>query len=749
MKNKLVHLLCMNAAAFGMFIGGMTMTNMVYADELAAPIAVTSASSTSSTSETQAAETSGETAASSGETTASSGESTSSSSGEQTNTSSEEQNTEPEVTPTPKPTIPVPTTPSESRPHELPSNSSSSSESVNSSSNEWEKDVPTDIVTPSVTPSAKPSTPKPTPKPKTQTKKEDKNKTKDSDKDKKSSSLIKESVIYKSEAEMQAENGGSSKNGTSAPVVKPGIGSRAVTQPTMVEDYRFWQIGKTKLFARSDLNILEEKKDDAKVVGTAKRLDLMYRIKDAGDGWMYVESGNVRGFVKTKQLYSGKRADRIAHRLEEIGGAKTDEQRALFDWSARLAKGTVPITENKAYTWYRATTKQVVVKKKYAEPNDKVTDTLEVHESQSADSECVGKIPKNGFMYVLGDEKNPWVYIESGDVRGFVDRSLIDDSNDVTKKIEAAGEDSRDSTELIVKPEDNGAYYYTLTSVESGRPDGQIGESLVSYASSFIGNPYVWGGTSLTQGADCSGFVQSIYAQYGISLPRIAADQAQAGKAIPLKDAMPGDLIFYQDDSGYIYHVMIYAGNGKTVEAYNSDAGIISGTDNKGKLADWAVRVLDQTKAPDIKSTDNAAEITPTETCGGTYTYEKWNTNWTSGTYQKALHDQYESYDEEGFGKIGDRYVIACTTTFGRVGDLIDFELSDGTVIKTVMGDAKNQNDAGCNLYGHLNGNNVIEFIVNGDLWYGKKANPGTSANHPEWGGLTVTKAVNYGNILG
>lgn len=743
MKNKLVHLLCVNAAAFGMFVGGMTMTNMVYADELAAPIAVTSASSSSSsssTSETQTAETSGETTASSEETTSSSSE-------EQTNTSSEEQNTESETTSPPKVVIPVPTSPTESRLPEQPNNSASSSENVESSSNDWEKDVPTDIATPSVTPAAKPSTP--TSKPNTQTKTEDKNKTKDSGKDKKSSSLIKKSVIYKSEAEIQEENNGSSKNGTSAPVVKPGIGTRAVTQPTMVEDYRFWQIGKTKLFARSDLNILEEKKDDAKVVGTAKRLDLMYRIKDAGDGWMYVESGNVRGFVKAKQLYSGKRADRIAHRLEEIGGAKTDEQRALFDWSARLAKATVPITENKAYTWYRATTKQVVVKKKYAEPNDKVTDTLEVHESQSADSECVGKIPKNGFMYVLSDEKNPWVYVESGDVRGFVDRDLINDSNDVTKKIEASGEDSRDSTELIVKPEDNDAYYYTLTSVESGRPDGQIGESLVSYASSFIGNPYVWGGTSLTQGADCSGFVQSIYAQYGISLPRIAADQAQAGKAIALKDAMPGDLIFYQDDNGYIYHVMIYAGNGKTVEAYNSDAGIISGTDDKGKLANWAVRVLDQTKSPDIKNTDDAAEITPTETCGGTYTYEKWNTNWTSGTYQKALHDQYENYDEEGFGKIGDRYVIACTTTFGRVGDLIDFELSDGTIIKTVMGDAKNQNDAGCNLYGHLNGNNVIEFIVNGDLWYGQKANPGTSANHPEWGGLTVAKAINYGNILG
>ena len=730
MKNKFVHLFFVNAAAFGIFVGGMTMANTAYADELSADMAV--ASSSESASESTSVLSSSETQVTEAP------EANTASPEVQAAESSEKPKTETEALPPPSPSVTIPapsgdgstSSSSNDREKDVPKNT----ENVSSSSSNEEKNLPSDSSQSAVTPSTKPQT-------------EAEKEAKDDKKKNNSSDLIQSHIIYKSDEEMQAENNG--PDGTSSPIVRPGTGSRVVTRPTMVEDYRFWQIGKTKLFAKTNLKILEEKKDDAKVVGTAKRLDLMYRIKDAGDGWLYVESGNVRGFVKASQLYSGKRADRIAHRLEEIGGAETDEQRASFDWSERLAKQEVPITENKAYTWYRATTKQVVIKKKYAEPNDKVTDYLEIHEDKSADSECVGKIPKNGFMYIIGDQDNPWVYVESGDVRGFVDHSLINDDDSITKQIEAAGESSRDQTETIVKPEDNDAYYYTITSVASGIPDGQIGESLVSYASSFIGNPYVWGGTSLTQGADCSGFVQSIYAQYGISLPRIAADQAQVGTAIPVKDAMPGDLVFYQDDNGYIYHVMIYAGNGKTVEAFNSEKGIISGTDNQGKLADWAVRVLDQTKAPDIKSTDDAAEITPTQTCGGVYTYEKWNTNWASGTYQKALHDLYENYDDEGFGKIGDRYVVACTTTFGRVGDLIDFELSDGTVIKTVMGDAKNQSNTECNLYGHLNGHNVIEFIVNGDTWYGQKANPGTSTNHPEWGGLTVTKAINYGNILG
>lgn len=94
------------------------------------------------------------------------------------------------------------------------------------------------------------------------------------------------------------------------------------------------------------------------------------------------------------------------------------------------------------------------------------------------------------------------------------------------------------------------------------------GSSVVDFATQFVGNPYVWGGTSLTSGADCSGFVQSVYANFGVSLPRTSYEQQNAGYEVSYADAQPGDLICYGG------HVAIYMGNGQIVHASNARDGI-------------------------------------------------------------------------------------------------------------------------------------------------------------------------------
>ena len=107
----------------------------------------------------------------------------------------------------------------------------------------------------------------------------------------------------------------------------------------------------------------------------------------------------------------------------------------------------------------------------------------------------------------------------------------------------------------------------TETTEVSAQPASN-GQAIVDYACQFIRNPYVWGGTSLTDGTDCSGFVQSVFAHFGISLPRTTYDQINAGVEVSYDQAMPGDLICYDG------HIGIYIGNGQIVNAQNPEQGI-------------------------------------------------------------------------------------------------------------------------------------------------------------------------------
>ena len=157
-------------------------------------------------------------------------------------------------------------------------------------------------------------------------------------------------------------------------------------------------------------------------------------------------------------------------------------------------------------------------------------------------------------------------------VRGFVEQKYLDFSDETKKQIEANGEDKYQTAKETVKPEENQALYYTLTSVKEGSPSGEIRESMLEFASQFIGNPYVWGGTSLTDGADCSGFVMSVFANFGYELPRVAAAQYSASQKRDLSQMEVGDLVFY--GSG-ISHVALYIGDGKVVHALNSNKGIV------------------------------------------------------------------------------------------------------------------------------------------------------------------------------
>ena len=249
-----------------------------------------------------------------------------------------------------------------------------------------------------------------------------------------------------------------------------------------------------------------------------------------------------------------------------------------------------------------------------------VDGALNVRKGAGTDSKVVGKMSNHDACEILG-KKDGWIKIKSGKVKGYVksgyllmgDAALAIAEKEVetvatvnTTTLRVREDTSTDSAivslvgegeDLVVEKivddwykvevDDQKGYisgdYVTISQklptassveeLENGTGVSDTRVSLVQYALQFVGNRYVWGGTSLTNGIDCSGFTMQIYARYGISLPHHAASQPGYGTRISASDAQPGDLFFYGSGST-ISHVGIYIGNGQIVHASNARTGI-------------------------------------------------------------------------------------------------------------------------------------------------------------------------------
>ena len=245
---------------------------------------------------------------------------------------------------------------------------------------------------------------------------------------------------------------------------------------------------------------------------------------------------------------------------------------------------------------------------------------LNVRETPSQDGKLCGKLPKNAGCEVLGGE-NGWYQIKSGDVKGYVLSDYILTGEDAknlalqvaTNMIKVTGDALRvrtgpstdDSIMTLIGQgttlevvEDMGDWIkvsiddeegfvcadyvnvflgledaMTLSEARYGAGISDVRADLVNYAVQFCGNPYVWGGESLTKGADCSGFVLKIFQKYGIYLPHSSRAQAGYGTRINASDAKPGDVFFYGKGNS-ISHVAIYIGNGQIVHASSRKTGI-------------------------------------------------------------------------------------------------------------------------------------------------------------------------------
>ena len=250
----------------------------------------------------------------------------------------------------------------------------------------------------------------------------------------------------------------------------------------------------------------------------------------------------------------------------------------------------------------------------------RVEDHLNVRATADDNSKIVGKMSNNAGCEIIGVEGNK-AHIVSGSVEGYVSMdyllsgtAAIEYADGIVKnlaKVSADGLKVRNTPSLEGEVINLVAYGEELEVVEEldgwvkvlydgeeayvsaeyvsvgrnlktalnmseflyGEGVSDVRVELCEYAKQFLGNPYVWGGTSLTKGADCSGFVLSVFAKYGIGLPHSSRAQANMGTKISMSEARPGDLVFYSK-GGRINHVAIYIGGGQVIHASSPKTGI-------------------------------------------------------------------------------------------------------------------------------------------------------------------------------
>ena len=287
----------------------------------------------------------------------------------------------------------------------------------------------------------------------------------------------------------------------------------------------------------------------------AKRLDLREMVLTQYDNLVVSATD---GYINIRETPEDKGIDNICGKFPEAAGAELLET-----------------VENDGRTWYKIKSGPVTgyIAAEYTVTGQGArdtavdnailtavitTDSLNVRTEPSLEAEVWTQVTKNQEYHVL-DQLDGWVEIEL-------------DSSDGDEEADKAYISTRDNNVDVRYGLAEAVEYYPA--VEAANAAAAFRNEIVNYACQFVGNPYVWGGTSLTNGADCSGFVMSVLKHFGISVPRVSRDQARAGVRVTSDQMKPGDLVFYANSSGTVNHVGMYIGNGQVVNAASRRSGI-------------------------------------------------------------------------------------------------------------------------------------------------------------------------------
>ena len=308
------------------------------------------------------------------------------------------------------------------------------------------------------------------------------------------------------------------------------------------------------------VNIRDAGSLDGNIIGKLYDHSVGTLLDETADGWYHIQSGTVDGYVKAEYVLRGEEAKALADQVgQHLATVNTTTLKVRMEPSTDAkVLGLVPDGDTLAVLdqtdgWVKVSTEEGegYVSTDYVEVYTKNTEAESIEEEQA-------RLAKEAEERRLAQEA--------------AQKEVAKQDTQKTESTTTAKSTTQDTTTQAAAGTQTSAAADSSSSAAAETQtasSSSIGRQIADYGLQFVGNPYVYGGTSLTNGADCSGFVMSVYQHFGISLPRTSGQQGQSGTAVSgIENAQPGDLIWY---SG---HIAIYIGDGKIVHASNASDGI-------------------------------------------------------------------------------------------------------------------------------------------------------------------------------
>lgn len=366
------------------------------------------------------------------------------------------------------------------------------------------------------------------------------------------------------------------------------------------------------------VNIREQATTNSKIVGKIYNncaATILETVEGEGGSWYRIQSGTVNGFIKSQYFITGQAAETLAQSIgREFVTVSADNLRLREEPNltsnvlTMVSSGSRYVVQGDAGDFYKVEVDADLVgyiAKSYCKVEVEFDQAVSLEEERQKLEEEAQR--KRDAQTAIANLEQTIKAEENKDVIIAANPSQSDDSaltsapsantaQNSQNQSPSAGQSSSGSKPAASAPgktdssQNSSGQSSSSQIASSGPASGTVSSpvagpgssaavvsatrtAIVAYAKQFLGNPYVYGGTSLTNGADCSGFTQSVFAHFGITTGRSSRDQAAKGKEISMSAIQPGDLLFYASGS-YINHVAIYIGDGKIIHSSNPTTGI-------------------------------------------------------------------------------------------------------------------------------------------------------------------------------